>query len=57
MRVRVVPGRYLEKLVARPGSAIVYGPVHYLLSALAVGVVFAVLVYFLLIFLDVIGNG
>jgi hypothetical protein len=41
----VVPGRYLEKLVARPGSAIVYGPIHYLLSALAVGVVFAVLVY------------
>ncbi len=41
----VIPGRYLEKLVTRPGSAIVYGPVHYLISALAVGVVFAVLVY------------
>ncbi len=41
----VVPGKYLEKLVARPGSTIVYGPVHYLLSALAVGIVFSILVY------------
>ena len=40
-----VPGKYLEKLVARPGSTIVYGPVHYLVSALAVGIVFSILVY------------
>jgi hypothetical protein len=43
----VVPGRYLEKLVARPGSPIVPGPTHYFLSALAVGVVLAGLAYLL----------
>ena len=43
----VMPGRYLEKLVARPGSPIIPGPVHYFLSALAVGVVLAGLAYLL----------
>jgi hypothetical protein len=43
----LVPGRYVEKLVARPGSPIVPGPAHYFLSALAVGVVLAGLAYLL----------
>jgi hypothetical protein len=44
----VVPGRYLEKLIARPGSAIAApSPAHFLLSALAVGAVLSVLVYLL----------
>lgn len=44
----VVPGRYLEKLIARPGSTIAApSPAHFLLSALAVGVVLSVLVYLL----------
>lgn len=43
----VVPGKYLEKLVARPGTAIVPGPAHYLVSALVVGLVISVLAYLL----------
>lgn len=44
----VVPGRYLEKLIARPGSRIAApGPVHYLLVALAVGAVLSGLAYLL----------
>ena len=44
----VVPGRYLEKLIARPGSAIAApSPAHFLLSALAVGAVLSVLFYLL----------
>lgn len=44
----VVPGRYLEKLLARPGGPVAApGPVHYFLSALAVGVVLSGLVYLL----------
>lgn len=43
-----VPGRYLEKLVTRPGSPVpTPGAVHYFLSALAVGVVLAGLAYLL----------
>jgi hypothetical protein len=44
----VVPGQYLEKLIARPGSTLAApSPIHFLLSALAVGVVVAVLAYLL----------
>ncbi len=44
----VVPGMYLEKLVARPGSTqAAPGSIHYLLSALAVGVVISALAYLL----------
>jgi hypothetical protein len=44
----VVPGRYLEKLIARPGSAVAAPtPTHFLLTALAVGVVLSVLIYLL----------
>jgi len=44
----VVPGRYLEKLVTRPGSPVPSPTaIHYLLSALAVGVVLAGLAYLL----------
>src|ERR1019366_6588717 len=44
----VVPGSYLEKLIARPGSTLAApSPIHFLLSALAVGVVVAVLAYLL----------
>jgi hypothetical protein len=44
----VVPGRYLEKLVTRPGSPVpAPTAIHYLLSALAVGVVLAGLAYLL----------
>lgn len=44
----VVPGRYLEKLIARPGSAVAAPtPAHFLASAIAVGVVLSVLVYLL----------
>jgi hypothetical protein len=44
----VVPGRYLEKLIARPGSAIAAAtPAHFALSALAVGVTLSVLAYLL----------
>jgi hypothetical protein len=44
----VVPGRYLEKLIARPGTAVAPpGAIHYFLSALAVGVVLACLAYLL----------
>jgi hypothetical protein len=44
----VVPGRYLEKLIARPGTALATPtPAHFLLTALAVGVVLSLLVYFL----------
>lgn len=43
----VVPGTYLEKLVARPGTQITPGPVHYILSALVVGVVISALAYML----------
>jgi hypothetical protein len=44
----VVPGRYLEKLIARPGGPIpAPGPVHYFTSALIVGVVLSVLAYLL----------
>lgn len=43
-----VPGRYLEKLVTRPGSPVPSpGAAHYFLSALAVGVVLAGLAYLL----------
>ena len=44
----LVPGQYLEKLIARPGSTLAApSPIHFLLSALAVGVVVAVLAYLL----------
>jgi len=44
----VVPGQYLEKLIARPGTTLAApSPVHFFLSALAVGVVVAVLAYLL----------
>lgn len=44
----VVPGQYLEKLIARPGSTLAApSPIHFLLSALAVGVVVAILAYLL----------
>jgi hypothetical protein len=44
----VVPGRYLEKLIARPGTAIAApSRAHFLLSAVAVGAVLSVLVYLL----------
>ncbi|MGD0650371.1 MAG: hypothetical protein ABSA97_04400 [Verrucomicrobiia bacterium] len=44
----VVPGQYLEKLIARPGGPIAApGAIHYLLSALAVGVVLSGLAYLL----------
>ena len=44
----VVPGQYLEKLIARPGSTLAApSAIHFLLSALAVGVVLAVLAYLL----------
>ncbi|HTS16416.1 MAG TPA: hypothetical protein VMP11_02475 [Verrucomicrobiae bacterium] len=44
----VVPGRYLEKLIARPGNAVAAPtPAHFLLTALAVGVVLSLLLYFL----------
>lgn len=44
----VVPGRYLEKLIARPGNTpAAPTPVHFLLTALAVGVVLSLLLYFL----------
>src|SRR5439155_23967786 len=43
-----VPGQYLEKLIARPGSTLhAPSPIHFLLSALAVGVVLALLAYLL----------
>jgi hypothetical protein len=44
----VVPGRYLEKLIARPGSTIAAPtPAHFALSALAVGLVLSILAYLL----------
>jgi hypothetical protein len=44
----VIPGRYLEKLIARPGGPVAApGALHYLLSALAVGLVLAGLAYLL----------
>jgi hypothetical protein len=44
----VVPGRYLEKLIARPGTTIAApSRAHFLLTAVAVGVVLSVLVYLL----------
>jgi hypothetical protein len=44
----VVPGRYLEKLIARPGNAPAPPtPAHFLLTALAVGVVLSLLLYLL----------
>lgn len=44
----VVPGRYLEKLIARPGGPVAApGAIHYLLSALLVGAILAVLAYLL----------
>ncbi|MCG3149734.1 MAG: hypothetical protein PCFJNLEI_03199 [Verrucomicrobiae bacterium] len=43
----VVPGRYLEQLVARPGADIVPGAFHYFLSALAVGIILSGLAYLL----------
>src|ERR1017187_450452 len=44
----LVPGQYLEKLIARPGSTLAApSPIHFLLSALAVGVVVAGLAYLL----------
>jgi hypothetical protein len=42
----LVPGRYLEKLIARPGGPVAApGAVHYLLSALAVGIVLSAVAY------------
>ncbi len=42
----LVPGQYLEKLIARPGTTLAApSPIHFLLSALAVGLVVAVLAY------------
>ncbi|NQU11499.1 hypothetical protein HQ590_11950 [bacterium] len=44
----LVPGRYLEKLVTRPGSPLpTPGAMHYLLSALAVGAILSGLAYVL----------
>ncbi len=44
----VIPGRFLEKLIARPGGPVAApGAIHYLLSAMAVGVVLAGLAYLL----------
>ena len=44
----LVPGQYLEKLIARPGTTLAApSPLHFFLSALAVGVVVAVLAYLL----------
>jgi hypothetical protein len=44
----VVPGQYLEKLIARPGSTLAApSQMHFFLSALAVGVVVAILAYLL----------
>jgi hypothetical protein len=44
----VVPGRYLEKLIARPGNTpAAPTPAHFLLTALAVGVVLSLLLYLL----------
>jgi len=44
----VVPGRYLEKLIARPGGPVAApGGIHYLSSALLVGAVLSVLAYLL----------
>ena len=44
----VVPGRYLEKLIARPGNTpAAPTPAHFLLTALAVGLVLSLLLYFL----------
>ncbi|MEI6084653.1 MAG: hypothetical protein WCS70_10165 [Verrucomicrobiota bacterium] len=44
----VVPGRYLEKLIARPGGPVAApGAIHYFMSALLVGAVLSVLVYLL----------
>lgn len=43
----IVPGRYLEKLIARPGTDIAPGAMHYFLTALAVGVVLSGLAYLL----------
>ena len=44
----VVPGRYLEKLIAKPGGHVAApGAIHYFLSALTVGVVLSGLAYLL----------
>ncbi len=44
----VVPGRYLEKLIARPGGPVpAPGAIHYLMSALMVGVILSGLAYLL----------
>jgi hypothetical protein len=44
----VVPGRYLEKLIARPGTTVATPSLaHFLLTAVAVGAVLSVLVYLL----------
>lgn len=44
----VVPGRYLEKLIARPGGPVAEpGAVHHFLSALAVGIVLSGLAFLL----------
>jgi hypothetical protein len=44
----VVPGRYLEKLIARPGSTVAAPTAfHFALSALAVGLVLSILAYLL----------
>jgi len=44
----VVPGRYLEKLIARPGTALASpSSAHFLATALAVGLVLSVLIYLL----------
>jgi len=43
-----VPGRYLEKLIAKPGGRVAApGAIHYFLSALTVGVVLSGLAYLL----------
>jgi len=44
----VVPGRYLEKLIARPGTALAApSSAHFLATALVVGLVLSVLIYLL----------
>ncbi len=44
----IVPGQYLEKMITRPGSTLAApSQIHFILSALAVGVILAALAYLL----------